>query len=86
MVGALVRIVGVASALLIDPFFKALKQRQFRIADDEAGVLITVDGEEFRFWIQETRDRKRHDPTSEELKRQDEQDRWRIRFERLNRA
>lgn len=66
--------------VLIDTFFKALKHRNYEIREDEGGVAINIDGELFRLSIEETRDRKAHEPTAEELKRQKERDAWRARF------
>jgi hypothetical protein len=71
------------TVVLIDTLFKALAYRGYSISDDEKGVAIDVENEIFRLRVQETRDRKVHEPTSEELKRQRERDEWRKRWPQL---
>lgn len=71
------------AVILIDTLLKALTHRGYNISDDEKGVAIAVDHEIFQLRVQETRDRKAHEPTSEELKQQKERDEWRKRWPEL---
>jgi hypothetical protein len=68
------------TVILLDTFLKALMVRGFAVADDEKGVAITVDGEVFWISISETRDRRAHEPTAQELKRQAERESFDARY------
>ena len=68
------------AVILLDTFLKALIARGFKVSDDEKGVVISVDGEVFWMTIYESRDRRTHQPTKEELKEQADRERWRAQY------